>query len=90
MRPGAAPVPAYVVNTSGLERNRGGDLECISLEGRSALEFVKILKTETHLLLAHYCVYREPKSVDFVVRGSLFRRNLRATFIGSLPLAVAH
>jgi len=35
----------------GLERNRGGDLECVSLVGRSALEFMKILNTNAHLLL---------------------------------------
>jgi hypothetical protein len=36
---------------AGLERNRGRDLECVSLEGRSALEFTKILKPDAHLLL---------------------------------------
>jgi hypothetical protein len=36
---------------AGLERNRGRDLECVSLEGRPALEFTKILKPDVHLLL---------------------------------------
>jgi hypothetical protein len=40
-----------IVNSSGLERDRGGDLECVSLEGRSALEFMKILNTDADLLL---------------------------------------
>ena len=35
----------------GLERNRSGDLERVSLEGRSALEFTKILKPDGHPLL---------------------------------------
>lgn len=36
---------------SDLERNRAGDLECVPLKGRSALEFMKILSTDAHLLL---------------------------------------
>jgi hypothetical protein len=65
----------------GLELNRRRDLECVSLEGRSALEFMKILKTHAHLPLRQNCVGREPQSVDFVVSGCLFRRNIRAMFI---------
>jgi hypothetical protein len=33
-----------------LERN-AADLDCVSLEGRSALELMKMLNTEAHLLL---------------------------------------
>ena len=35
----------------GLEPNRAGDLECVPLKGRSALEFMKVLNTDARLLL---------------------------------------
>lgn len=37
-------------SSAGLERNRGRDLERVSLVGRSTLEFTKILKPDVNLL----------------------------------------
>jgi len=39
------------ITGSGLEPDRAGDLECVPLKGRSALEFMKVLNTDARLLL---------------------------------------
>ena len=50
---------------------------------------MKVLNTDARLLVRQYCICCEPQSVNFVARGRVFRRNVRAVFIASLPLAVA-
>jgi hypothetical protein len=47
-RPSRAQAPSAAW---GLERNNGGNLECVALESRSALEFAEILNPDAHTLL---------------------------------------
>src|SRR6516162_4811237 len=73
-----------------LEGNRSGNLQCVALEGRSALKFVKIFSAYTHLAFGQDCVDPCTQSVDLVPSRGLFRRYRRARFVRGLSLNVAH
>ena len=45
---GGSSKDAHQLRPSCLERNRSGDLKCVSLVGRPAFEFMKILNTHAH------------------------------------------
>jgi len=80
----------YRVNASGLERDRAGNLQCVSLVCGFARKFMKILKAHACLAPRKHGAGCEPETVDLVVRRCLFRRNRWAPFVRSLPLAVPH
>ena len=64
-----------------LERNCAGNLQRVSLVGRSALELVKVFDSDVRLAVREDRVSREPKTVDFIVRVRLFGCNGRPILV---------
>src|SRR5215471_9105455 len=77
-------------SVASLKRNCAGNLQRVSLEGRFALELVKIFDTDARLAVREDCVNSKPKTVDFIVRCRLFGRYRWAILVCCLPLPVAH